>query len=178
MVLIPYVEIGPGIWGTATPRLILPRRSLKVAVLTTLHQNQNKSSEPQLKPPTTSDAKDARKQLFVKPSSKKKVVQRNSSTLGVSDSIEIYLFHGKSILFASFETVVQMIYKHAVPKPKSECDKTTQLGISFAGGYIAGILCAVVSHPADNLVSFLNNAKGATVGDVLYVLDDVLCGDF
>lgn len=68
--------------------------------------------------------------------------------------------------FASFETVVEMIYKHAVPKPKSECDKTTQLGISFAGGYIAGVLCAVVSHPADNLVSFLNNAKGATVGDV------------
>ncbi|XP_078180422.1 mitochondrial phosphate carrier protein 3, mitochondrial-like [Carex rostrata] len=69
--------------------------------------------------------------------------------------------------FASFETVVEMIYKHAVPKPKSECDKTTQLGISFAGGYIAGVLCAVVSHPADNLVSFLNNAKGATVGDAV-----------
>jgi solute carrier family 25 (mitochondrial phosphate transporter), member 3 len=68
--------------------------------------------------------------------------------------------------FASFETVVEMIYKHAVPMPKSECDKGTQLGISFAGGYIAGVLCAVVSHPADNLVSFLNNAKGATVGDV------------
>lgn len=68
--------------------------------------------------------------------------------------------------FASFETIVELIYKHAVPVPKSECSKTTQLGISFAGGYIAGVFCAVVSHPADNLVSFLNNAKGATVGDV------------
>ncbi|CAO2828680.1 unnamed protein product [Amaranthus hypochondriacus] len=69
--------------------------------------------------------------------------------------------------FASFETVVELIYKHAIPIPKSECSKSLQLGVSFAGGYIAGVLCAVVSHPADNLVSFLNNAKGATVGDAV-----------
>ncbi|RLN09765.1 mitochondrial phosphate transporter [Panicum miliaceum] len=69
--------------------------------------------------------------------------------------------------FASFETIVELIYKHAMPVPKSECSKMTQLGISFAGGYIAGVFCAVVSHPADNLVSFLNNAKGATVGDAV-----------
>ncbi|KAM3286873.1 mitochondrial phosphate carrier protein 3, mitochondrial [Capsicum chacoense] len=78
--------------------------------------------------------------------------------------------------FASFETIVELIYKHAVPKPKNECSKPMQLGISFAGGYIAGVFCAIVSHPADNLVSFLNNAKGATVGDVsisrLYCLLD------
>ncbi|KAK4367332.1 hypothetical protein RND71_011124 [Anisodus tanguticus] len=69
--------------------------------------------------------------------------------------------------FASFETIVELIYKHAVPRPKNECSKPTQLGISFAGGYIAGVFCAIVSHPADNLVSFLNNAKGATVGDAV-----------
>ncbi|TKW04666.1 hypothetical protein SEVIR_7G124400v4 [Setaria viridis] len=69
--------------------------------------------------------------------------------------------------FASFETVVEMIYKYAIPSPKSECSKNLQLGVSFAGGYIAGVFCAIVSHPADNLVSFLNNAKGATVGDAV-----------
>jgi solute carrier family 25 phosphate transporter 3 len=69
--------------------------------------------------------------------------------------------------FASFETIVELIYKHAVPVPKSECSKPFQLGISFAGGYVAGVFCAIVSHPADNLVSFLNNAKGATVGDAV-----------
>lgn len=68
--------------------------------------------------------------------------------------------------FASFETVVEMIYKYAIPTPKDQCSKNLQLGVSFGGGYIAGVLCAIVSHPADNLVSFLNNAKGATVGDV------------
>jgi solute carrier family 25 phosphate transporter 3 len=53
-----------------------------------------------------------------------------------------------------------MLYKYAVPKPKSECSKTEQLGVSFAAGYIAGIFCAVVSHPADNLVSKMNASKG------------------
>lgn len=31
-----------------------------------------------------------------------------------------------------------------------------QTGVSFLGGYIAGVGCAVVSHPADVMVSKLN----------------------
>lgn len=68
--------------------------------------------------------------------------------------------------FATFENIVELIYKHSIPTPKDQCSKSLQLGVSFTGGYIAGVLCAIVSHPADNLVSFLNNAKGATAGDV------------
>lgn len=68
--------------------------------------------------------------------------------------------------FASFETIVELLYKYAIPIPKEQCSSPFQLGVSFAGGYVAGVFCAVVSHPADNLVSFLNNSKGATVGDV------------
>ncbi|KAF5730990.1 phosphate transporter [Tripterygium wilfordii] len=69
--------------------------------------------------------------------------------------------------FASFETIVENVYKYAIPTPKDQCNKSLQLGVSFASGYVAGVLCAIVSHPADNLVSFLNNAKGATVGDAV-----------
>ena len=76
--------------------------------------------------------------------------------------------------FASFETIVELIYKHVIPAPKEQCSKPLQLGVSFAGGYIAGVFSAVVSHPADNLVSFLNNAKGATVGDVSFILLSVV----
>jgi len=76
--------------------------------------------------------------------------------------------------FASYENIVEMIYKHAIPKPKHECSNSLQLGVSIVGGYMAGILCAVVSHPADNLVSFLNNSKGASVGDVSARLDILL----
>lgn len=65
--------------------------------------------------------------------------------------------------FASFETIVEMLNKYAIPTPKNECSKPLQLAVSFSGGYVAGVFCAIVSHPADNLVSFLNSAKGATV---------------
>jgi solute carrier family 25 phosphate transporter 3 len=69
--------------------------------------------------------------------------------------------------FACFENTVQALYKYVVPKPKAECSKTEQLGVSFAAGYIAGVFCAVVSHPADNLVSKLNASPDATVGKIV-----------
>eukprot|EP00271_Cylindrocystis_brebissonii_P007180 TRINITY_DN2040_c0_g1_i1.p1 TRINITY_DN2040_c0_g1~~TRINITY_DN2040_c0_g1_i1.p1 ORF type:complete len:370 (+),score=48.11 TRINITY_DN2040_c0_g1_i1:208-1317(+) len=69
--------------------------------------------------------------------------------------------------FACFEKTVEALYKHVVPYPKDECTKPLQLGVSFLAGYIAGVFCAVVSHPADNLVSYLNKAKGATVAQAI-----------
>jgi solute carrier family 25 phosphate transporter 3 len=69
--------------------------------------------------------------------------------------------------FGAFENVVQALYKYVVPKPKAECNKTEQLGVSFAAGYIAGVFCAVVSQPADNIVSKLNAIKGSTIGSIV-----------
>ncbi|CAG7945326.1 unnamed protein product [Penicillium nalgiovense] len=57
--------------------------------------------------------------------------------------------------FATFEETVNVIY-HTMGKPKEEYGQLTQTGISFLGGYIAGIFCAIVSHPADVMVSKLN----------------------
>lgn len=31
--------------------------------------------------------------------------------------------------------------------------------MTFASGYLAGIFCAIVSHPADTIVSKLNSIK-------------------
>lgn len=52
---------------------------------------------------------------------------------------------------AAFENTVVALYKYVVPKPRSECSKYEQLTVSFAAGYIAGVFCAVVSHPAGEL---------------------------
>lgn len=57
--------------------------------------------------------------------------------------------------FASFETIVEMIY-NGLPGTKNDYSKAQQTGVSFVGGYLAGILCAIVSHPADVMVSKLN----------------------
>merc|ERR1712136_558155 len=65
--------------------------------------------------------------------------------------------------FACFERTVEAIYKFVVPKPRAECTKGEQLMVS----YIAGVFCAVVSHPADSVVSVLNKEKGSTAGQVL-----------
>ncbi|GAA5828203.1 hypothetical protein JCM10212_003289, partial [Sporobolomyces blumeae] len=43
-----------------------------------------------------------------------------------------------------------------IGKPKASYNKVEQLGVSAAAGYIAGVFCAVVSHPADTMVSKLN----------------------
>ncbi|KAL9112605.1 MAG: hypothetical protein Q9227_003176 [Pyrenula ochraceoflavens] len=63
--------------------------------------------------------------------------------------------------FATFEEAVKMIYK-VTGKPKESFGSGTQTAVSFLGGYIAGVACAVVSHPADVMVSKLNSdRKGA-----------------
>ncbi|XP_014665231.1 PREDICTED: phosphate carrier protein, mitochondrial-like [Priapulus caudatus] len=64
--------------------------------------------------------------------------------------------------FAAFERTVEFLYKYVVPKPRSEMSKPEQLVVTFAGGYIAGVFCALVSHPADTIVSKLNQSKGST----------------
>lgn len=62
------------------------------------------------------------------------------------------------VKFASFEKTVEAIYNY-LPKKKSEYTTLQQTGVSFLGGYIAGIFCAVVSHPADVMVSKINNDR-------------------
>ncbi|KAK4192794.1 putative phosphate carrier protein [Podospora australis] len=65
--------------------------------------------------------------------------------------------------FASFETIVEMIYAR-LPGGKNDYSKAAQTGVSFVGGYAAGILCAIVSHPADVMVSKLNTYRKAGEG--------------
>jgi len=75
--------------------------------------------------------------------------------------------------FACFERTVELIYKNIVPKPRADCTKGEQLVVTFAAGYIAGVFCAIVSHPADTIVSKLNQMKGGsfvTVGKELGLL--------
>jgi solute carrier family 25 phosphate transporter 3 len=53
-----------------------------------------------------------------------------------------------------------MMYNR-LPGKKSDYGKGAQTAVSFAAGYAAGILCAIVSHPADVMVSKLNANREA-----------------
>lgn len=59
------------------------------------------------------------------------------------------------VKFATFEKTVEAIYGY-LPKSKEQYSTLSQTGISFLGGYIAGIFSAIVSHPGDVLVSKMN----------------------
>merc|ERR1711898_48907 len=69
--------------------------------------------------------------------------------------------------FSCFEKTVEMLYAHVVPKPGAECTKGEQLVVTFAAGYIAGVFCAIVSPPADCVVSVLNKSPNLTAGQVV-----------
>jgi len=66
--------------------------------------------------------------------------------------------------FYFFEKTVEMFYTYVFTKPKETYNKATQLSVTFTSGYIAGVVCAIVSHPADSMVSQLgkkeNKGKG------------------
>merc|ERR1712179_329362 len=64
--------------------------------------------------------------------------------------------------FSCFERTVEALYANVVPKPRDQCTKGEQLVVTFAAGYIAGVFCAIVSHPADTIVSKLNQKSGST----------------
>jgi len=70
--------------------------------------------------------------------------------------------------FFFFEKIVQLFYTRVFTQPKETYGKGTQLGITFASGYLAGVVCAIVSHPADSLVSLLGKAenKGKSIGAI------------
>ncbi|CDI76401.1 phosphate carrier protein, putative [Eimeria acervulina] len=66
--------------------------------------------------------------------------------------------------FFFFEKIVQLFYDKVFIHPKDSYAKSTQLGITFASGYLSGVICAVVSHPADSLVSLMGKAENKGKG--------------
>jgi len=71
------------------------------------------------------------------------------------------------VKFAAFEKVVEMFYSTVFTQPKDSYSKGTQLGITFASGYVAGVFCAIVSHPADTIVSKLNQNPTGGIGAIV-----------
>lgn len=75
--------------------------------------------------------------------------------------------------FSCFERTLELLYKYVVPKPRLECTKGEQLIVTFAAGYIAGVFCAIVSHPAD---SVSNNIIKIVITEEVYL--KILSYDF
>merc|ERR1719197_1743403 len=59
------------------------------------------------------------------------------------------------IKFVGFYYTAEFVYEQLAKRgiQKSEMSKGSQLGVTFASGYWAGIFCAIATQPMDNLVS-------------------------
>jgi len=69
------------------------------------------------------------------------------------------------IKFVGFYQTAEMVYKYiedSTGKKKADIPESTQLGITFACGYWAGVFCAVATQPMDNLVSMKGIAANAS----------------
>jgi len=62
------------------------------------------------------------------------------------------------IKFMAFERIAEFVYG-LMPKPKEEMNDMEQMGVIFTSGYLAGVICGTVSHPADTLVSKINKVE-------------------
>jgi solute carrier family 25 phosphate transporter 3 len=74
------------------------------------------------------------------------------------------------VKFVAFEKIVEAFYSKVFTAPKDSYSKGTQLGVTFASGYIAGVFCAIVSHPADTIVSKLNQNP---TGGIKAIVDEM-----
>jgi len=63
------------------------------------------------------------------------------------------------IKFVAFEKIAEKVY--GAYKPKSQCNQWEQMGVVFTSGYLAGVICGAVSHPADTMVSKINKLQSA-----------------
>ncbi|KAJ7286661.1 hypothetical protein O6H91_Y323400 [Diphasiastrum complanatum] len=66
-------------------------------------------------------------------------------------------------MFSSFEHSVDLLYSHVIKRPKIKCSKGTQLGVTCAAGYFSGMVGTIITNPADNVISYLNNNDGTVL---------------
>ena len=56
----------------------------------------------------------------------------------------------------------------------AKCDGSTNLGVSLASGVIAGVTAAIISHPADSLLSKVNKAGAGGSGGMVSRLGNII----
>lgn len=70
------------------------------------------------------------------------------------------------IKLTAFERTLEIIYG-MLGRPKDTFAKREQLSVSFAAGFIAGVLCAIISHPPDVIVSKMNKSPDKSMSQII-----------
>jgi len=75
--------------------------------------------------------------------------------------------------FAVQGAAAEKIAKSVVGKDLSSLTGATKLGVSLLSGVIAGVAAAIISHPADTLLSKVNKAGAGGEGPILTRLTNI-----
>lgn len=67
------------------------------------------------------------------------------------------------VMFTTFEQSVDLIHRNIVRRKREDCSTIQQLAVTCLAGYASGTAGAVISNPADNIVSSLYNKKAASI---------------
>uniref|UniRef100_L2FNL7 Mitochondrial phosphate carrier protein n=1 Tax=Colletotrichum fructicola (strain Nara gc5) TaxID=1213859 RepID=L2FNL7_COLFN len=62
--------------------------------------------------------------------------------------------------FSVHEAAVEVIYRTMGPERKAKMTQLQSTGVELASGVVAGVAAAVLSHPADTLLSAINKGAG------------------
>lgn len=66
--------------------------------------------------------------------------------------------------FYFFESNVEFAYSQIIKAPKSSCSTAIQMSVTAVSGCFAGVVCAILSQPADSVVSELGKLKNRSKG--------------
>jgi len=75
--------------------------------------------------------------------------------------------------FAVQGAAADEIYK-AIGKTNKECTNSENLSVSLGSGVIAGVSAAIISHPADTLLSKINKAGAGGTGSMMSRLGNII----
>jgi solute carrier family 25 phosphate transporter 3 len=75
--------------------------------------------------------------------------------------------------FAVQGAAADEIYK-AMGKTNKECTSSENLSVSLGSGVIAGVSAAIISHPADTLLSKINKAGAGGTGSMISRLGNII----
>jgi solute carrier family 25 phosphate transporter 3 len=77
--------------------------------------------------------------------------------------------------FTFFEKTIHFIYAHILNSDKANYSAMQQLSVTLLSGYISGVVCAVVSHPADTVITKINQRHDGGIGASFQILQELGC---
>lgn len=92
-----------------------------------------------------------------------KIIQQDGVLKGFYSGFGPILFKQVPYTMAKFAVqgkAAEMIYG-AVGKTPADSSEGTKMAVSLSSGVVAGVAAAIISHPADTLLSLINKSEGA-----------------